>query len=622
MTNDINEKKSGDVSKPVDLKAKLARTGSRPGVYLMKNRRGRILYVGKAQNLKKRLASYFKAPVQTHPKIEALVQQIADFDTIITRTEKEALILESNLIKRHRPKYNVELKDDKRYPSLRLDVNHPYPNLGIVRKIKKDGALYFGPFSSAKAVRQSLRIIHRTFKLRKCHTRSFKSRTRACLNYQLDLCHGPCCLDVDRRQYGRIVREVILFLKGRTPELIQNIKKEMQAAATAQGFEKAAVLRDRMFALKATLEKQVAVTTDFKDRDVIALDRDGADTVVMVFFIRGGFLLGTRHFEFETPLATDAEISGSFIRQYYDQNRFVPGQLLLAVMPDDADLLAEWLHERRGTRVHLLQPQRGEKRRLVHMTLENAQNQMKELLAARAAEADLLARLKRRLRLAQTPRRIECFDNSNISGTHPVASMVVFKDGLALKLAYRHFRIRDVRQHDDYAYMMESLGRRFKDGGSSEPLPDLLMVDGGKGQLNIALAVVRAQKLEGLFDVIGIAKKDRAKNESEDKIFKPGRVNPINFGRDQDLLLFLQRIRDEAHRFAIGHHRKRRAKSALVSELDKIPGVGPKRRQALLKHFKSIDRIRTAPEKEIAAVDGVNAKVAQAIKTALSQKQG
>ena len=603
---------------PIDLKAKLARTGSQPGVYLMKNQRGRILYVGKAHNLKKRLSSYFQTPVRQHPKIEALVQQIADFDTIITHTEKEALILESNLIKRHRPKYNVELKDDKRYPSLRLDLNHPYPNLGIVRKIKKDGAMYFGPFSSAKAVRQTLRVIHRTFKLRKCHTRNFKGRTRPCLNYQLDLCHGPCCLNVDKNLYGRIVKEVMLFLKGRTPELIQNIKKEMQAAAIAQKYEKASVLRDKMFALQATLEKQVAVTTDFKDRDVIALDRDGADTVLTVFFVRAGFLLGMRHFEFETPWATDAEISSSFIRQYYGQDRFVPQELLLSVLPDDAHLLSEWLHERCGTKVHLRKPQRGEKRRLVQMARENAQNQLKELLAARAAEADLLARLKRRLRLAKTPHRIECFDNSNISGTNPVSSMVVFKDGLALKSAYRHFRIRDVHQHDDYAYMMESLGRRFKDGGSKEPLPDLLMVDGGKGQLNIALAVVRAQKLEGHFDVIGIAKKDSTKNESDDKIFKPGRVNPINFGRDQDLLLFLQRIRDESHRFAISYHRKRRGKGALVSQLDKIAGVGPKRRQTLLKHFKSIEAIRAAAVDEISALSGMSRKVAQTVKTALT----
>ena len=631
----------------------LARVTSQPGVYLMRNRRGRVIYVGKALNLKKRLTSYFKEQGQADFKTAALVSNIKAFETVITRTEKEALILESNLIKLHRPRYNIELKDDKRYPSLRLDLTHPYPNLAIVRKIRKDGARYFGPYSSAKAVRQTLRVIHRTFKLRKCHSKAFQNRSRPCLYYQMGLCHAPCCLDVSHTIYDQVVNEVILFLKGRTPQLIQQIKKEMLLAAEAQEFERAAVLRDKMFALQKTLEKQVAVTTDFVDRDVLGMSREGAYTVLTVLFIRGGFWLGTRHFEFENTLSTDPEIISSFILQYYEKDHTIPKELLITAELEELPLLEEWLWEIKGTKVHILHPQRGKKRYLVNMATENARNHLQELLAVKTADADLLARLQERLRLADLPTRIECFDNSNISGTNPVASMVVFEKGRPKSAAYRRFRIKNVPEQDDYAYMAEVLSRRFKKTGAEnkgaenkgaenngaknkelekkgsekkeqgfENYPDLLMVDGGKGQLNIALAVLQEQGLAKTFAVVGIAKKDERRFETEDKIFKPGRANPINFGRDHDLLLFLQRIRDEAHRFAITYHRKRRSKTALTSKLDGIPGIGPQRKKILLKHFGSIKKIGAASVEEVAALPGLNMAVAEAVTKALAEGQG
>ena len=601
-----------------DIQEKLARVTNEPGVYLMKDSAGDVIYIGKARNIKKRLASYFKNSGHLDIKVNILVDKINGFETVITRTEKEALILESNLIKRHKPRYNVVLKDDKRYPSLRIDLNEKYPNFSIVRKIGQDDALYFGPFASAHAVRETLRIINKTFKLRKCRAKEFRTRSRPCLHCQMEGCLAPCCLDVDPAVYREQVSEAIMFLRGKTPNLIRKVKKQMVASAQAQEFERAARLRDKIYALERTIEKQIAVTTDFKDRDVFALARAAENCVVTVLSVRGGFLTGTRHYDFSQVISSEPEIIAAFIRQYYERHPFIPDELLVSTAVADADLTEEWLRAAQKKKVRILQPKRGEKVRLVNMAEHNAKNELKNLTAARSAELDLLLRLQKKLKTSRLPKRIECFDNSNISGTEPVAAMVVFENARAKKTMYRKYRIKTVTEHDDYAYMREALERRFGKGAASKPYPDLLMVDGGKGQLNIALAVIKELNLERKFDLIGIAKKDETKGVMRDKIFKPARVNPLGFGREGDLLLFLQRIRDEAHRFAITYHRKRRQKRSLQSALDSIPGVGKKRKTILLQHFKSIKNIRAAGLEQIRALPGFSHSLAESVHKALN----
>ncbi len=596
-----------------NIQDKLKGVSREPGVYLMKDAAGKIIYIGKARDLKKRLASYFKHSGQPNAKVGILAARISDIETIITRTEKEALILESNLIKRHKPRYNVVLKDDKRYPSLRIDLNEKYPNFSIVRKIGQDNALYFGPFASAQAVRETLRTINKTFKLRKCRAREFKNRTRPCLHCQMDGCLAPCCLDVDPDIYEEQVNEAIMFLKGRTPDLIRKIRKQMESCAAKQEFERAARLRDKIFYLERTIEKQIAVNTDFKDRDVFAIAQSDDTSVITVLSVRGGFLTGTRHYSFAQTISTREEMMAAFIRQYYERHPLVADELLVSTDLDDAKLTVEWLSGFRSKKVKILRPQRGEKLQLVELARNNAENELKNILSSRSAEMDLLARLQAKLKSTKLPNRIECFDNSNISGTQAVAAMVVFERTRAKKSFYRKFLIKTVAEHDDYAYMEEVLKRRYSKGEASKPYPDLLMVDGGRGQLNIAVAVARELNLTDKFDIIGIAKKDQKRGETRDKIFKPGRANPLNFGKDEDLLLFLQRIRDEAHRFAISFHRQRRGKVALQSVLDVIPGVGKKRKAALLHHFKSIKNIRAADPEEIGALPGFNLSVARSI---------
>jgi excinuclease ABC subunit C len=580
----------------------------------MKDAEGKVIYVGKAKNLKKRLSSYFKQSGQIDLKTRVLVKKVSSFDTIITRTEKEALILESNLIKQYRPRYNVILKDDKRYPSLRLDIKSQYPGLNIVRKIEKNGAQYFGPFSSSQAVRQTLKIIHKTFKLRKCKTKNFKKRLRPCLNYQIGACLAPCCLDVDNKTYNEIVKEVVLFLKGRTPELIKKIKKQMISAAKDQDYERAAVLRDKIFALEKILEKQVAVTTDFKDRDVIAIADSPEISLIALLFVRGGYLLGKMRFSFTKTMSTKAEMVSAFIRQYYEKTHFIPQEVLVPIPLEDTCVLEDCLTAINQKKVRILYPRRGEKAQLVKMAAHNAQNSLKDLTASNDAAIDISVRLQKRLRMDKMPERIECFDNSNISGTEPVAGMVVFENGKPNKSLYRKYKIKTVNKQNDYAYMAEILTRRYGKGEKSKPYPDLLVVDGGKGHLNIALSIIKKNKLEKNFEIIGIAKKDVTRGETNDKVYQPGRANPVNFGREGDLLLFLQKIRDEAHRFAISFHRKRRDRKSIHSVFDTVSGIGKKRKKILLKHFGSIDNIRKATLEELVSIPGISRKIAEELK--------
>ena len=589
-----------------------------PGVYLMKDATHRIIYVGKALNLKKRLSSYFKKG-QKDVKTGILVGKVVSFETIITATEKEALILESNLIKKYRPRYNVILKDDKRYPSLRIDTSVAYPNILVVRKISKDGSLYFGPFSSGLAVKETLKFINRTFKLRKCKQKDAPKRERPCLNYQMGVCLGPCASGVSASDYREMINEVILFLKGKTPDLIRKLKTEMHQAAEMQNFEKAAELRDKMFSLQKTLEKQVVATSDFEDRDVLAIAANETHSMITLLTVRNGFLWGSRSFNASGSIASEEELAGSAIRQYYDESRFIPNEILVSVPMESAAALEEILTEMKGKKVSIKHPVRGEKKRLMEMARQNADKALKELVESELTRSDLLNRLQSRLDLSHFPNRIECFDNSNLYGTASVAGMVVFEEAKPARNAYRKFKIRLGSGPDDYADMREVLQRRFRKKEGNEIFPDLLMVDGGKGQLNIALEVIRELDLDGKFDIISIAKKDPEKMETMDKIFKPNRANPILFHQDQDLLFFLERIRDETHRFAISFHRKKRNTDSLRSILDRIPGIGQKRKTLLFKEYGSIKKIRAASAEEIGRLPGMNAKLAETLSAELSK---
>lgn len=603
------------------LTEKLSDVSTSPGVYLMKDAGGDIIYVGKALNLKKRLSSYFTGAdskrLQLDLKTGLLIKKIASFDTIVTGTEKEALILESNLIKKHKPRYNVILKDDKRYPSLRLAVKTPYPNLAIVRKTGDDDAVYFGPFASSQSVRRTLKLIHKTFRLRKCTTANFKKRTRPCLNFQMGTCLGPCCNDIDKSVYGEIVKEVILFLKGRTPVLIKEIKDKMEKAAKEQDYESAAVYRDRLFSIRETLEKQVAVSTDFMDRDVFAVARESEHSIITVLVVRGGYLQGTRHFSFRGVISDEPEMLGEFIRQYYGKADLIPEEVVVTVEMEDAPLLEELLTEVKGGKVKILAPKKGERFNLVNMAVHNAENELKSIISSIASSADLLDRLQKKLGADKIPKRIECFDNSNISGKNPVSAMVVFENGKPLKSAYRKYKIKTVEEHNDYGYMAEVIRRRFGKNEDSKPYPDLLMVDGGKGHVRIVRDILNDLELDRHFDLIGIAKKDENKGEKEDKIYQPGRSNPVNFGREGDLLFFLQRIRDEAHRFAISFHRKQIRRKSVHSALDDIEGIGKKKKELLLKHFGSFKKIRAATHDELCALPGISHEIAENIKKTL-----
>ncbi len=584
----------------------------------MKDTNAGVIYVGKASNLKKRLASYFVRTSHKDLKTGILVKKISSFETIVTNSEKEALILESTLIKRYKPRYNVILKDDKRYPSFRIAVKSEYPCLQIVRTMKKDDAVYFGPFSSAGAVRHTLKLINKTFKLRKCISEQVKPRSRPCLNYQMGLCLAPCCYDVEKQMYHKIVNEVRMFLNGQIHELVKTLKGEMFAAAQIEEFENAAKLRDKIFALEKTVEKQIAVTTDFIDRDVIGMTGNDMYTVVIVMLIRKGFLQGVRYFTFKDSISSDYEIIDAFVKQYYRDTHYIPKEILLPIKLSDSAVYKEWLSSIKTSKVNLLVPKKGNKVRLINMARNNAESRLATMVDELAAQADLLIRLQEKLRLQKIPHKIECFDNSGMMGTNLVAGMVVYVDGKPLKKHYRRYTIKSVDLQDDYACMKEVLERRFKKNNQNVELPELLIVDGGKGQLNIATAVLEKLNLKNMFDVIGIAKKDIQKKEPQDKIYKPGRVNPVNFGKDVEILYFLQRIRDEAHRYAISFHRQKRSKTALRSSLDSIPGIGKKRKAALLKKFSSFKKLRQASVDEIADVPGMNRKVAEIVQTALN----
>jgi excinuclease ABC subunit C len=610
---------SAENNLPSDLLIeRLSRIPEEPGVYIMKDDAGKVIYVGKALNLKKRLSSYFSHPIKPDIKTASLITRIHDFEIIITSTENEALILESTLIKRFHPKYNIFLKDDKRYPSLRIRPDEPFPTLEIVRKIENNGSVYFGPFSSAKAVRETLRTAQKIFKLRLCRPRIFRKRSRPCLNFQMGLCLGPCTGALSEASYRETVREAILFLRGRAPRLISKIKSEMNSAADRQDYEYAAVLRDKLYSIERTLEKQVSVIPDFLDRDVFSIAVDSESAVITLLGIRGGFLMSTRHFEWNEILSTESEAMGSFIRQYYERGYGIPDEIIISRDIEEKELISDWLTQKRKKVVRVILPRRGNRYVLSRMADENARHHLEEIRARNLSDTQRLNRLQVRLSLSRLPTVIECLDNSTLGGSQSVAGFVIFENGNPKRSGYRKFKIEYIHGPDDYGFMSEALKKRFAPHLNLK-LPDVLMVDGGKGQLNVASAVIRELGLSGKLDLISIAKRDHRDRGLYDKIYIPGRADPVNFGSERDLLFFLQRIRDEAHRFAVTFHRKRRKTELFTSVLDAVPGIGSKRKTALLRHFGSVEGIRRATLEELSGIPGMTRISAQAVLEHLSK---
>ena len=588
-----------------------------PGVYRFRDDTGKVIYVGKAKNLKKRVSSYFNR-THTEPKTAALVKKVVSLDTVVTATEKEALILEHSFITRYKPRYNVILKDDKRYPSLRIDANEEWPMLAIVRKVEKDGAYYFGPYTSSLAVHSTIKFINKHFKLRKCKDNTLKTRTRPCLNHQMGLCLAPCCLEVDRDQYMEMVTQVVMFLKGRAPELVKSIEADMMEAAASEKFEEAAELRDRLFAVKKTLERQVVVASDQGDRDVVDVLMQGPAVCITLMQVRGGMLLGSRTDHLLETMAGPETVLANFLLQYYEKHA-APKEILASHSFEGVDAMVERISEVAERKVKILFPSRGEKAKIMAMARKNNEKQLAEVISGADADRRMLEGLMRKLGMDRLPMRIESYDNSNMAGTNPVSAMVVFENGQPKKSAYRTYHMKSGADgHDDYAFMEEVLSRRFADGMESPDMPDLLMVDGGKGQLNVALRVLESLGLAGAFTVIGIAKMREEAGETQDKIYLPNRSNPVNMGRQGEILLFLQRIRDEVHRFVITFQRKVRGKHSLTSKLDSVPGVGKKRKTMLLKEFGGITALKKASVEELEAMPGISREIAEAILASLN----
>jgi excinuclease ABC subunit C len=584
----------------------------------MHDTQGRIIYVGKATNLRARVRAYLSEQ-DTRYSVKFLMKRVARIAFLVTATEKEALLLENSLIKEHRPRYNVRLKDDKTYVSLRFNVQDDFPRITVVRRYKKDGAKYFGPFSSAQAVRETIRQIHRVFPLRTCTDNVLYNRTRPCLYYQMKQCGAPCVNLISRDDYHAVADQVVMVLEGRSGELEKLLQRQIQEHAEKLEFEKAAELRDRLYALRKTLERQHTVgVAGAEDRDVFGLFTQGRYTEIQVLFFRGGKMLGGRSYSFKHREMPVDEVLSSFILQYYSESSTIPREILVPLALEEAAVLGEILTEQRGGRVTLHAPQRGDKTALVAMANRNAQSSFEEKRLKEQAQQDVLQEIKEALGLRRAPHRIECFDISTTQGNKTVGSMVVFEGGEATPGRYRRYAIRRVDGQDDFASMREVLLRRYTRAIAEDDLPDLVLIDGGKGQLGVATAVLKDLGVEDL-DAAGIAKARAQENgvHSPERFFVPGRSNPILLPQQSPVVLLLARIRDEAHRFAITYHRKRRTKSTVRTALTDIPGVGPARARKLLNQFGSIARIREASEGDIAALPGFTMALASQVKAHL-----
>jgi excinuclease ABC subunit C len=592
----------------------------------MRDVRGHVIYVGKAVNLRSRVRSYFTPSAQENQKVRWLVAEIDDLEFITTDTELEALILEANLIKTHRPRFNVRLRDDKRYPYVRIAWAEPYPRVLITRRMERDGSRYFGPYTSAAAVRDTLDMLRRTFPYLTCGREITGQDERACLYQDIKLCLAPCVGAVSQEEYREMISGLIRFLEGHGETVIAELETRMQRASAELQFERAAVLRDQLVAARRVIERQKIVAAAGSDQDVIAFARDDGNACMQVFFIRSGKLLGREFFMLEGAEAEDDQgVMTAFLKQFYEEAAYVPKEVILPQNVNETLVIEEWLRSKRGAKVVLHVPRRGRKRDLVRMATENAAQMLSVVRAQWETDThrqeQALGELQEAFGLSIGPARIECYDISNTQGEQPTGSMVVFEQGVPRKSDYRRFVVRTVEGPDDYGSMREVLTRRFKRWQTATSdeikgsrgirawalLPDLLIVDGGKGQLNVAIEVLEAFDLREQVPVAGLAKR-------EEEIFVPGRRAPIKLSKNSQGLFLLQRIRDEAHRFAISHHQSRRRKASLASELDSIPGIGPMRRRALLKTFGSLDRIRAASVKELASVPGIPYRVAEAIK--------
>ena len=603
----------------------------KPGCYLMKDSAGTIIYVGKAINLKNRVRSYFHESADHAFKTRQMVKKIADIDIIVVNSELEALILEMNLIKEHRPFYNVRLKDDKRYPYIKIHWADDFPKLSITRQMVEDGSRYFGPYTSVWAVHQTLDILRKIFPYLTCAREITGKDPRPCLYYDIKLCSGPCIGAIDKNAYRQMIDDLSKFLEGKTDPVVKRLQSEMQSASENLNYERAAALRDQIQSIEHVVERQKIISDDQKDTDIVALARNKGDACVQIFFVRSGKLIGREYFILEgTEDEKNEVILREFIKQFYSQAAFIPNRVLLPAEMEEARIIKEWLNTRRaGEKIEIQVPKRGKNKSLVEMAEENAVETLKALQTRWKADKDrqhqALAELQAALNLPEPPNRIECYDISNTMGTASVGSMVVFEQGVANKKLYRRFNIRGVEGPDDFASMEEVLRRRFnhyhtaqseKDLPGKTPdlsfsiLPDLLIVDGGKGQLGRAVKVISEQGLDGRFKLVGLAKQ-------EEELFLPGQSNSVRLEERSQGLYLIQRIRDEAHRFAITAHRSRRGKIGLTSRLDAIPGLGPARRKELILRFGSIEAILAAKPEEIAGIKGISLQLAQQIKAQL-----
>ncbi|PKN59469.1 MAG: excinuclease ABC subunit C [Deltaproteobacteria bacterium HGW-Deltaproteobacteria-14] len=620
------------------LVERLATAPRKPGCYLMKDRVGEIVYVGKAQDLKARLGQYFApVPGDTRFFVGLLDQVLGEIELIVANSVKEALLLENELIKRHQPRFNVKLKDDKNFLTIRVGKEHAWPRLEVVRRRNKDDADYFGPYHSATSIRNTLRVINRHFQLRTCRDSDFRNRARPCLEHQIGRCPAPCVLAVPPESYQESLADVKLFLAGRGERLLRRINEKMKAASEALEFELAARYRDQIQAIERSLAPQSVLLSDDADIDALGLYREGAELVVQTLHLRSGVIVGSRGYRMTKTELPDDEVIDGFLAAFYDGTRPVPDLVLTPLGLAEAETWGELLSEVRGRRCELRHPQRGDKRRLLDMANENARTTFDEKKRDRDDALETLGRLQQKLGLRELPRRIECYDISNIQGTNPVGSMVVATDGVMDKKAYRHFKIRGEARPNDYAMMLEVLSRRFRNASSEEDgeaYPELLLIDGGKGQLNIAVAVLEALGIEDIelaslaksrvLDEEGhVARDSRERPSSDDidrspeRVFRPGRKNPVVLRANSNELFLLQRLRDEAHRFAITFHKKLRAKRTLTSELDAIPGVGPARRRELLRHFGSLKQVREADVEALLGCPGISRPLAERIAATL-----
>lgn len=590
----------------------------KPGVYLFRDASGNVLYVGKGANLHSRVRSYFSTPYSLPPKLQKMIARVSDFDFLVTDSEQEALILECNLIKRHRPRYNVRLKDDKTYPYLKINLQEEWPRVYITRRVEQDGSRYFGPFASASSVRKTLDLVKTLFPFRSCRKAITGTDRRPCLEYDIHRCVGPCIGAIAKEEYKEIIDQVIMFLEGKQEAVVRKLERKMAEASQQLEFERAAVLRDQIRAVERTTERQKISSAARGDEDIIALAQNKDHAYVEVFFIRNGKLIERDHFIAQgTQEEEPSQIMSSFLNQFYDSAAFIPPLILLQHPPHDLPILKRWLESRRGARVTLHTPQRGEKKKLVDMVAENARQGLEQMMIKWLADPDTTAaaleELKRELHLPQAPKRVECYDISDIRGTSAVGSVVVFQDGQPKPSHYRRFRIKMVEGADDYAMSQEVLRRRFKraEGLKEEKsawtiVPDLVLIDGGRGHLNAALDAMKEMGA----DFIPVAALAKEKEE----LFRPDIAAPIVLPRTSPALYLVQRIRDEAHRFALGYHQRVRRSESIASALDNVPGIGPKRKRALLRKFGSLKAIKEAPMDEVAAVIGMTRSLAERVK--------